>query len=127
MTALRKATLVLTLIVVAASFESALAASHVADDRLAVANAELAHHKIYTAHPIKVSYVAITARYAIAVYGDENVGGEDVFRYHAGAWRFVGGGGGAATAQDLVKLYNLQPRVARKLIGDVQNYFRLRH
>ncbi len=68
-------------------------------------------------HP-KIGTITIVDDYAIATTSDENTGGESVLKKHLGAWKVIGGTGGAfSKPEELVQVAKVPLPTARRLLS----------
>lgn len=93
------------------------------NDRSAIVNADVAHHRTIAPQRTKVTNVATYEGYALVAWEDENSGGQDVLKFRDGAWRFIGGGGGMPEARSLVTLYGVPSHVAQVLTARMKSHF----
>lgn len=67
-------------------------------------------------HP-QIGTITVVDNYAIATVHDDVTGGESVLKKEQGAWKVVGGGGGAITRpEQLINYFKVPPDTAHRLL-----------
>lgn len=78
--------------------------------------------QIQNAGSIKLYGTTVVAAYALQEWGDENKGGEALFKYDPSqGWVLLSMGGGAWSVSGLVQLFNVPQNVAEQLIAGSTN------
>lgn len=101
----------------------ALASAQTSSSIQDVIKADAVHNRMHSTHLFKVEAVTFASSYALVLFTGGETGGEHLYRYQGGIWRYVGGGGGVVYAPELVELYHIPKAVAQSLVNQMAPYF----
>lgn len=88
-----------------------------------VTKADAVHNRIHSTHLFKVEAVTFASSYALVFFTGGETGGEHLYRYQGGIWRYVGGGGGVVSASEMAALYHVPIAVAQSLVNQMAPHF----